>query len=130
MVSQLTYIDRDRVEEAMMDGSKFAGSLDTKSKVEEKKKESLKLVIEFDPKQVTRTEAKFEGPWNGLMFGAALRIIKKGWRKRKYDVLRESIKKNAQAIEQEKIDVKERAKKEAQARAQARAKKGRVGDGR
>lgn len=37
-------------------------------------------------------EIVFEGPWNGLMFGAAQRVIKKGWRKRKYDILRDHIK--------------------------------------
>ena len=50
----------------------------------------MELLVKISDKGVP--EIKFSGPWTGMFFGAALRIIKKGWKRRRAHFLRDQIK--------------------------------------
>ena len=65
------------------------------------------LIIKVDMTSTKDPQVIFSGPWDGLKFGGALRLIKQSWKKRKYNFLITAIKKrqdetNAQKLGQTK----------------------------
>ena len=62
--------------------------------------------VYIDLTNLGKPEVVFEGPWNGLLFGAALRVIKKGWLRRKSNFLRDSIKARQDEQKEGKGDAK------------------------